>query len=107
MNIFKIIIPGLFVFALTANNAQAENFIKEEAIESVSLKIALDKETGIGIVYGKICDQCKKLKLNITPQTLAYEGETQVALSKAKSRLGKYATVIFNEKTLDVIRIVW
>ena len=80
MNIFKILISGLFVFTFSVMNAQAEERRIEEAIESASLKISLDENNGTGVVYGKICDNCEKLKLIITPDSLAFQGSTQVPL---------------------------
>ena len=107
MNILKTAVPCILVVMSYAMNAHAVNMSVEAAIESESLKISLNEKTGIGVVYGKVCDQCEQLKLNITPETRAYEGKTHVGLAQAKGRLGQYATVIFNKETLDVIRIVW
>lgn len=107
MKLFKTVIPGLVVIAFYAANAHAFDLGEEEAIESVSLKISLNEETATGVVYGQVCDQCDELKLKITPESRAYRGNTQVGIAEAKGRLGRYATVIFNKDTLEVIRIKW
>lgn len=107
MNTFKILLSGLFVFASYASNSYALGADVEEGIETYSLKISLDEKTGTGFVYGKVCDECTKIKVNITPNTRAYAGNTQVALAEAKNRLGKEATVIFNKETMEVVRIRW
>jgi len=107
MNILKTVIPGFFFFVLCTTNAQALNLSVEEAVEAVALKISLNEETATGVIYGKVCDQCEELKLEITPETRAYEGKTQVGIAQAKARLGRYATVIFNKETKQVIRIRW
>ena len=96
----------LFLVFFTAN-AQAFDLGVEEAVESDALKISLDEKTATGVVYGKMCDQCERLKLTITPQTRAYAGKTQVGIAQAKSRLGREATVIYNKHTNEVIRIRW
>ncbi len=107
MNILKTVIPGLVVIAFYATNAHAFNMGVEEAMESNALKISLDEKTATGEVYGRVCDHCDELKLKITPESRAYRGKTQVGIAEAKSRLGRYATVIFNKDTLEVIRIKW
>ena len=105
MNIFRILTTGLLVFMVSAINTYALAVEDEEAIETRALRISMDEKTGTGVIYGKVCDSCKELKVNVTPQTLVYEGRTQVPLAKAKGMLGTEVTVIFSKKTMDVIRI--
>ncbi len=76
------------------------------AIESLSLRISLDKSLH-GFVEGKICDACKKVTVTITPQTKAYSNNIEVPLKQAENRLGRYATVIYEVKTKQVIAIRW
>jgi len=107
MNILKIVIPCILISLFYTLNAHAANTSVQAAIESESLKISLDENTGTGVVYGKVCDECEELKLNITPETRAYEGKTQVGLAQARGRLGREATVIFNTETKNVVSIRW
>ena len=107
MNVLKILVNGLFLFALFTQGVNAAQDDVEQAIEAEQLKISLDEKTGMGYVYGKICDECEKIKVSITPKAKAFEGRKQVALGKAKRRLGQQATVIFDRETMEVIRIRW
>ncbi|VAW53480.1 hypothetical protein MNBD_GAMMA06-718 [hydrothermal vent metagenome] len=76
------------------------------AIESDALRIYLDGSLK-GFVEGRTCDACKKIKVAITPKTKAFSGRVEVPLKKAKARLGKYATVIYEIKTKKVTQIRW
>ena len=60
-----------------------------------------------GFVEGKVCDFCKEIKVNITPETKAYEKNVEVPLKRAKERLGRYATVIYEIDTKNVSAIRW
>ncbi len=79
---------------------------KYKSIESMSLRISLDKNLH-GFVEGKVCDGCKKIRVSITPQTKAYANNIEVPLKQAENRLGRYATVMFEVKTKKVINIRW
>lgn len=76
------------------------------AIETDSLRISLD-ENGSGFVEGKSCDSCKVLRVKITPATKAFAKRVEVPLERAKSRLGQYATVIYELDTKNVSAIRW
>jgi hypothetical protein len=107
MKSLNTVVPAFLALVFFTTSAQAFDLGVEEAVESDALKISLDVETATGVVYGKMCDQCERLKLLITPETRAYAGTTQVGIAQAKSRLGREATVIFNKHTNEVIRIRW
>lgn len=79
----------------------------EEAMESKSLRISLNVDTGSGFVIGRICDQCDEIRVTITPETRAFNGASQVPLASARDRLGRYATVFINMKKNEVTRIKW
>jgi hypothetical protein len=79
----------------------------EEAIETRSLQISLKESTGTGFVIGRTCDQCDKIQVQITPETRAFSGNTEVPLASAKDRLGRYATVFFDKDKKTVTRIKW
>ncbi len=79
---------------------------KHNAIESTSLRISL-KENNNGFVEGKSCATCKTIMLTITPETKAFKGRTEVPLSQAKGRLGRYATVIYELGSKKVSQIRW
>lgn len=76
------------------------------AIESSSLRISLGADLK-GFIEGKVCDFCETMKVNITPQTKAFENDVEVPLERAKSRLGRYATVIYELETKNVSAIRW
>ena len=80
--------------------------VKHNAIESTSLRISLDN-TLHGFIEGKVCDFCKEMKVTITPETKAYEKNVEVPLKRAKERLGRYATVIYEIDTKKVSAIRW
>jgi len=76
------------------------------AIESQSLRISLD--SGLhGFVEGKVCDQCETIKVTVTPETRAYDNGVEVPLIRAKNRIGRYATVIYELDTKNVSEIRW
>ena len=76
------------------------------AIESSSLRIILDASLH-GFVEGKICDFCETIKVTITPDTKAYESNVEVPLNRAKSRIGRFATVFYELETKNVSAIRW
>jgi hypothetical protein len=76
------------------------------AIESSSLRISLDSNLN-GFVEGKVCDFCEPIKVIITPETKAYANNVEVPLKQAESRLGRFATVIYELKTKNVTAIRW
>jgi len=76
------------------------------AIESQSLRISLDSSLH-GFVEGKVCDQCETIKVTVTPETRAYDNDVEVPLIRAKSRIGRYATVIYELNTKNVSEIRW
>jgi len=76
------------------------------AIESSSLRISLDSTLN-GFVEGKVCDFCEPIKVTITPDTKAYANNVEVPLKQATSRLGRFATVIYELETKNVTAIRW
>ena len=78
----------------------------EEAIETERLNITLDDSLN-GYVMGAICDDCKNLRVMISPDTKATRNGVYVPLLSAKKQEGKRATVVFDPKTLKVNRISW
>jgi len=76
------------------------------AIESSSLRIIVDASLH-GFVEGKICDFCEAIKVMITPDTKAYESNVEVPLKRAKSRIGRFATVFYELETKNVSAIRW
>jgi len=76
------------------------------AIESVSLRISLDDSLH-GFIEGKVCDECDTIRVTITPDTKAYANNIEVPLKSAEARLGRYATVIYENKTKNVSAIRW
>lgn len=77
-----------------------------DAIESMSLRISIDNSLH-GFVEGKVCDSCETIKVIITPETRAYAHGREVPLKKARSRIGRFATVIFERDTKKVSAIRW
>lgn len=76
------------------------------AIESSSLRLSLNSDLH-GFVEGKVCDFCEPIKVIITPETKAYANDVEVPLMQAKSRVGRFATVIYELKTKNVSAIRW
>ena len=78
----------------------------EEVIEAAPLEIVLDASLN-GHVIGALCDYCKKVRVVITPDTLAFANDVPVPLIEAKKRAGKSAFVTYDAKTLKVKKIRW
>ena len=75
-------------------------------ISSVSLRLHLDKELH-GFVDSKLCSFCRKIRVIVTPETVAYENNKQVPLKQAKKRIGRHATVTYDLETKNVSAIRW
>jgi hypothetical protein len=76
------------------------------AIEAEALRISLNDDLS-GFIEGKVCDACEKIQVTITPATKAFANRVEVPLKRAKSRLGRDATVIYEVKTKNVTKISW
>ena len=70
------------------------------------LRIQLDDSLH-GFIESKTCIFCKTIKVNITPNTKAYNNNVKVPLEQAKGRRGQFATVIYELKTNNVSAIRW
>jgi len=79
---------------------------KYNAFESEKLRISID-DSSSGFAEGKVCDLCEEIRVTITPETKAFEKRTEVPLKNARSRIGRFATVIFEVKTKKAIAIRW
>lgn len=89
------------------NDAPARGLIEtHNAIESSALRISLGTDLN-GTIEGKVCDFCETITVTITPATKAYDSGVEVPLERAKSRLGRYATVIYELGTKNVSAIRW
>ncbi len=119
-NIIKVFITVTFLMVATQAVADrgastAANLSDEprrgliethKSIEASSLRISLGDDLH-GFVEGKICDFCETIRVTITPDTKAYDNRVEVPLIKAKSRIGRYATVTFELETKNVSFIRW
>ena len=76
------------------------------SFESMSLRISMEKNLN-GFIEGKVCDQCEEITVTITPDTKAYANGVEVPLKNAEARLGRYATVMYEMKTMKVSTIRW
>jgi len=76
------------------------------AIESDTLRISINAG-GSGFVEGQVCDACELLKVTVTPETKAFANNVEMPLAMAKSRLGRYAVVIYDVETKNVTEIRW
>ena len=84
-----------------------QNIIRtHNTIKSVSLRMNLDDNLH-GIVVSKVCSFCKTIKITVTPNTIAYNNNVKVPLEEAKTRIGRYATIIYDLKTKNVSAIRW
>lgn len=88
----------------TAHHSQVIE--KHNAIEADALRISLNDDLN-GFVEGKVCDACEKIQVKITPTTKAFANSVEVPLKRAKSRLGRYATVIYEVESKNVTEIRW
>ncbi len=79
---------------------------KYNAFESVALRISFNDSFN-GFAEGKVCDLCEEIKVTISPQTKAYENNIEVPLKNAKSRIGRFATVIFEVDSKKAVAIHW
>ncbi len=91
-----------------ADNSERMRGIIEthKSIEASSLRISLSNDLH-GFVEGKVCDFCETIRVTITPDTKAYDNRVEVPLIKAKSRIGRYATVSYELETKNVSTIRW
>lgn len=76
------------------------------AIETESLRMSLDSKMN-GFVQGKVCDFCETITVTVTPETKAYANNVEVPLKQAESRIGRFATVIYELETKNVSAIRW
>ncbi len=88
----------------TAHHSQVIE--KHNAIEADALRISLNNKLS-GFVEGKVCDACEEIQVKITPATKAFANRVEVPLERAKSRLGRYATVIYEVESKNVTEIRW
>lgn len=93
--------PGQLQFKAGQDIIPTHNTIK-----SVSLRMNLDDDL-YGIVVSKVCSFCRTIKITVTPNTIAYNNNVKVPLEEAKSRIGRYATIIYDLKTNNVSAIRW
>ena len=100
------VISGLLCFVMNTVVAGTEMIRTEETIEAASLYIVLDASLN-GHVIGALCDHCDKIRVVITPETIAIADSVPVPLIEAKKRAGKGAFVTFDAKTLKVTKIRW
>ncbi len=116
-NRFKIILvlPALMLFMQVAVASDNQRFPtvhlsqmieKYNAMEAESLRISLNEKLS-GFVEGKVCDACEVIRVTITPATKAFANNVEVPLKTAKSRLGRYATVLYEVKSKNVTEIRW
>lgn len=93
--------PGQLQFKAGQDIIPTHNTIK-----SVSLRMNLGDDL-YGIVVSKVCSFCRTIKFTVTPNTIAYNNNVKVPLEEAKSRIGRYATIIYDLKTNNVSAIRW
>ena len=87
----------------THQNAVVDQY---NAFESEALRISFNDSFN-GFAEGKVCDLCEEIKVTITPKTKAYENNIEVPLRNAKSRIGRYATVMFEVESKRAVAIHW
>ncbi|MBG7610295.1 MAG: hypothetical protein IZT55_05445 [Anaerolineae bacterium] len=115
IQVFFTLISLLITTQATAFSTPPDNIIYKSGkdilkthntIKSVSLRISLDDNLH-GFVDSKVCSFCKTIRINITPETIAYDNNVKVPLQQAKKRIGQYATVIYDLKTRNISAIRW
>lgn len=112
---FQKILAGLSFLATTQTGAAInppdtlldQPIVKTiNAIYSASLRIELGENLH-GFIVSKNCSFCKTIKIAITPETKAYANNRNVPLIEAKNRVGRVATIIYNQETNRVKAIRW
>lgn len=88
----------------TAHHSQVIE--KYNAMESDALRISLNDDL-TGFVEGKVCDACEVIQVKIIPSTKAFANRIEVPLERAKARIGRYATVIYDIESKNVTEIRW
>ena len=78
----------------------------EEAVETVALQLRLDNDL-TGTVSGRSCSGCEQQRFTVTPATQAFENNVQVDLRRALERNGKPATIIYNIRSGDAVKLIW
>ena len=86
--------------------ARGELINIQEAIEAASINPHIDGKLH-GYISINTCDKCQKLKLKITPDTLAEYRGKRVHLNRVNRLAGKPATVIYDIKTKTAVKIIW
>ncbi len=112
--LFTLILLTITTQASAISHAPDQSILTSEqeiirthnTIKSVSLRMNLDDNLH-GIVVSKVCSFCKTIKITVTPNTIAYNNNVKVPLEEAKSRIGRYATIIYDLKTKNVSAIRW
>ncbi len=84
----------------------AQNVVEKYNGMETLLRLTLGNDL-YGSIEGKACDHCKKIRLSVTPATKAYKNNIEVPLVQAKSRSGRFATVVYEVKTKTAIAIRW
>jgi len=79
---------------------------KYNAFESEALRMSFNDSFN-GFAEGKVCDLCEETKVTITPQTKAYQNNIEVPLKSARSRIGRFATVMFEVESKRAVAIHW
>lgn len=88
------------------SDSSLENLKTQNTISSVSLRLHLDNDMH-GFVDSKLCSFCKKIRVTVTPDTVAYKNNIKVPLVQARERIGRHATVTYDLKTKNVSEIRW
>ncbi len=95
------------VIALTSMQAISGKLIMiEDAFELEPSVYFLGKNL-TGAIHGKVCETCPLVKLTITPQTRAYNGEKEVSLASKVGSTKKPRFTYYNIKSRKVTRLVW
>ncbi len=116
MNVrFMLMLLILAITGLLSMPAQATDDGTDYIESAYPLKISLDPDKLEGFIMYKLCrwdaekkeSRCKVERLPITPETIAYANYQKVPLRYARTRLGKYAEVVYDKDSLVVKSISW
>lgn len=108
-NILSVSLLASHVFV--SSNSAAVKWQNDTGIEDVeyihSLRIVMNKSALAGHIDYRSCKTCDAIKLNITPETVAYAKGEKTPLSKAADRLGRHASLTYEKETNNVLTISW
>ena len=96
-------------FCLALPNAEARKYVELEASYEVRATDIRIPRSGEGVVRVETCDDCTKLRFNITKSTRAFVNEQQITMKQFRNLAmanSAPAYVFYKPGSFDITRIV-